>query len=146
VRARRSVVRWDDARAGAVGEHLAAVAREAAMQSRRARIPVVAPVADLADLAGRPGIVVASQQGGPATAIPVPPGGTWTVVIGPEGGFEPGEIEALAPVGLLALSPHVLRARTAPVAAAAVLVARGLRGLSGACDAPITLCESPWEA
>jgi 16S rRNA (uracil1498-N3)-methyltransferase len=146
VRARRSVVRWSDSRADAARSRLAMVAREAAMQSRRARIPVVAPVADLADLAGRPGIVVASRDGGPAGAIPMPAGGTWTVVVGPEGGFEPGEIEALAPAGLLALSPYVLRARTAPVVAAALLVARGLREPDVACDVPITECESPREA
>jgi len=146
LRARRSVVRWDDARARAVGERLATVAREAAMQCRRARIPVVAPVSDLSEIAGRPGIVVASRDGGPADAIALPPGGTWTVVVGPEGGLDPGEVEMLAPIGLLALSRYVLRAQTAPVVAAALLVARGLRGPSGACDAPITLCESPREA
>lgn len=146
VHARRSVVRWDDARARAAGERLATIAREAAMQCRRARIPVVAPVSDLSGIAGRPGIVVASRQGGPAAEIPLPPDGTWTVVVGPEGGFDPGEVEALAPIGFLALSPYVLRAQTAPVVAAAFLVARGLHGPSGACDAPITLCESPREA
>jgi 16S rRNA (uracil1498-N3)-methyltransferase len=146
VRARRSVVRWDDKRARAVVERLNTVAREAAMQCRRARIPVVAPVSDLASIAGRTGIVVADRDGGPAEAIPLPGDGTWTVVVGPEGGFDPGEAEALAPIGLLALSPYVLRAQTAPVVAAALLVARGLRGPSGACDAPITLCESPREA
>ena len=126
MRARRSVVRWDDDRAEAAVARLAAVAREAAMQCRRARIPVVAPVADLAALAGRPGLVVAAREGGPADRVPLPPDGTWTVVVGPEGGFEPGEVEALAPMGFLALSPYVLRAQTAPVVAAAFLVARGL--------------------
>lgn len=146
VHARRSVVRWDDARARAVHERLVIVARASAMQCRRARIPVVAEVADLSAIAGRTGVVVAARDGGPAAAIPVPPDGTWTVVVGPEGGFDPGEVDALAPIGLLALSPYVLRAQTAPVVAAALLVARGLRGPSGACDAPITLCESPREA
>ena len=126
VRARRSVVRWDAARADAAVVRLATVAREAAMQCRRARVPTVAPVSDLADLAGRPGIVVATRDGGPASGIPDPEGGTWTVVVGPEGGFEPGEAEALEPIGRLALSPYVLRAQTAPVVAAALLVARGL--------------------
>lgn len=124
VRARRSVVRWDGARAEAAAARLATVAREAAMQCRRARIPVVAAVADLAALAGRPGIVVAARDGGAAAAVPLPSDGVWTVVVGPEGGFEPGEIEALAPLGRLALSAYVLRAQTAPVVAAALLVAR----------------------
>jgi 16S rRNA (uracil1498-N3)-methyltransferase len=146
VRARRSVVRWDAARAEAAGARLATVAREAAMQCRRARIPVVAPVADLSELAGRPGIVVATHDGGPAGAIPVPPGGTWTIVVGPEGGFDPGEVEALSPTGRLALSPYVLRAQTAPLVAAGLLVARGLRGPDVARDAAVTLCESPSEA
>jgi 16S rRNA (uracil1498-N3)-methyltransferase len=129
-----------------VGTRLATVAREAAMQCRRARIPAVAPVSDLSGLAGRPGIVIAARDGGPADTIPIPPGGTWTVVVGPEGGFDPGELEALEPTGFLALSPYVLRAQTAPLIAAGFLVARGLRGPDVACDAPITLCESPWEA
>lgn len=128
VRARRSVVRWDAARAKAIGARLTSVAREAAMQCRRARIPVVAPVSDLADLAGRPGIVVAARDGKPAPEIPLPSGGTWTVVVGPEGGFDPGEVEALAPTCFLALSPYVLRAQTAPLIAAGLLVARGLGG------------------
>jgi len=146
VRARRSVVKWDAARAEAATARLSAVAREAAMQCRRARIPVVSPVAELVGLAGRPGIVVASRDGGPAAALPLPPGGAWTVVVGPEGGFDPGEAEALDPIGYLALSPYVLRAQTAPVVAAALLVARGLHEPDVTSDAAITLCESPKEA
>jgi 16S rRNA (uracil1498-N3)-methyltransferase len=124
VRARRSVVRWDAARAVAATQRLTTVAREAAMQCRRARIPVVTPVADLADLAGRPGIVIAARDGHAVAAIPLPPGGIWTVVVGPEGGFDPGEVEALEPMAGLALSRYVLRAQTAPVVAAALLVSR----------------------
>jgi 16S rRNA (uracil1498-N3)-methyltransferase len=128
VRARRSVVRYDAARAAAVHTRLSTVAREAAMQCRRARIPEVAPVADLSGLSGRPGLVVASRDGGTAGEIPIPAAGAWTVVVGPEGGFEAGEVEALAPTSLLALSPYVLRAQTAPLIAAGLLVARGLGG------------------
>jgi 16S rRNA (uracil1498-N3)-methyltransferase len=116
------------------------------MQCRRARIPVVAPVVDLADLAGRPGIVVASRDGGQAREIPAPAAGIWTVVVGPEGGFEPGEVEALNPAGLLALSPYVLRSQTAPIVAAALLVARGLDEPGVASDVTVTECESPREA
>jgi 16S rRNA (uracil1498-N3)-methyltransferase len=127
VRARRSVVRWEGTRAEAANQRLTTVAREAAMQCRRARIPVVAPVADLAGLAGRSGLVVASRDGGPVDSLAPPPDGVWTVVVGPEGGFEPGEVEALGPIGSLALSRYVLRAQTAPVVAAALLVSRGAR-------------------
>jgi 16S rRNA (uracil1498-N3)-methyltransferase len=146
VRARRSVVRWDAARAEAARVRLTAVAREAAMQCRRARIPLVATVSDLSALVGRDGIVVADRAGGPAERLPIPAGGTWTVVVGPEGGFEPGEAEALHPVGSLALSPYVLRAQTAPVVAAALLVARGSRGLDVAPDASMGESGSHREA
>ena len=146
VRALRSVARYDAARAEAVSARLNVVAREAAMQSRRARIPVVAAVSDLSDLAGRPGLVIATPDGGPAGALPLPPEGVWTVVVGPEGGFDPGEVEALGSSGRLALSPYVLRAQTAPIVAAAVLVARGLNETDVAREAASTLCESPSEA
>ena len=124
VRARRSVVRWEGKRAEAAALRLTTVAREAAMQCRRARIPTVAPVGDLSGLAGRGGIVVAARDGVPADAVPMPPDGLWTVVVGPEGGFEPGEAEALDPIATIALSRYVLRASTAPVVAAALLVSR----------------------
>lgn len=147
VRARRSVVRWDDARADAAVARLRTVAREAAMQCRRARVPEVTPVADLASLAGRPGLVVATRDGAGAAELAVPPGGgMWTVVVGPEGGFEAGEVEALGPAAALSLSPYVLRAATAPVVAAALLVARASHGPDVVCDALITQSESPSEA
>jgi 16S rRNA (uracil1498-N3)-methyltransferase len=56
VEAARSVVHWDDDKVAAACTRLERVAREAAMQSRRARVPVVdGPVApaELARLAGR---------------------------------------------------------------------------------------------
>ena len=146
VRARRSVVRWDAAKAAAAQQRYSTVAREAAMQCRRSRLPVVAPVAELADLAGRPGLVVASADGDPAEALDLPPGNMWTVVVGPEGGFEPGEVEALRPAGRLSLSPYVLRAVTAPLVAASLLVARAGHGSDVVCDASVTESESPREA
>jgi RsmE family RNA methyltransferase len=90
--------------------------------------------------------VVARRDGASAEALALPPGGTWTVVVGPEGGFEPGEVEALGPTAGLALSPYVLRAATAPVVAAALLVARASHGPDVVCDASITESESHREA
>ncbi len=115
VRARRSVVRWDGQRAAVAVAKLAAVAREAAMQCRRARVPEVAAVRDLADLTGRPDLVVADRLGSSVERLLAPASGTWTVVVGPEGGFEPGEVAALGPAAVLTLSPFVMRAQTAPV-------------------------------
>ena len=54
------------------------------------------------------------------------PGG-WVVLVGPEGGFSPEELAGLddaGTVGRMAIGPHVLRAETAAIAAAAVLAAR----------------------
>ena len=118
--ARRSVVRWDDDRRAAAVERFRRVAREAAMQSHRAVLPVIEAVAPLAALAGHPALFVADAAGGPPPRG-VPNGGEWLVVVGPEGGIEAEEAAALAPVGALAVGPHVLRAETAAVAVAAAL-------------------------
>jgi 16S rRNA (uracil1498-N3)-methyltransferase len=46
------------------------------------------------------------------------------VVVGPEGGLDPGELEAFADAKHLRLGPHILRAETAPIAAVAILLSR----------------------
>jgi 16S rRNA (uracil1498-N3)-methyltransferase len=124
VRASRCVVRWDAAQAERAVERLRKVALEAAAQSRRARLPEIAPVAELADFSDRPDVLIADQAGRPIDELTPPPGAAWTVVVGPEGGFDPGELEAFAGAGRLSLGPHILRAETAPIAAVAVLVSR----------------------
>jgi 16S rRNA (uracil1498-N3)-methyltransferase len=124
VRARRSVVRWDAVRADAAVARLRRVAREAAMQCRRARVPVVDPPVDLSDLAGRPGLVLGDPEGESPTAVAAPAGNGWLVVVGPEGGLEADEIEQLGPLERVAVGPHVLRAETAAVAVAAALTVR----------------------
>ncbi|MDQ1467119.1 MAG: rRNA (uracil1498-N3)-methyltransferase, partial [Actinomycetota bacterium] len=100
------------------------VAREAAAQCRRAKLPEIAPVGELQDFVGRPDVVVADRDGSSISELPVPDGVTWTVVVGPEGGLDPQELEALAGASRLSLGPHILRAETAPIAAVAVLFSR----------------------
>ena len=74
VEAARSVVHWDDAKVSSAFTRLERVAREAAMQSRRARVPVVdGPVAP-AELARFAGLVVAAPDGVPAADLELPPG------------------------------------------------------------------------
>jgi 16S rRNA (uracil1498-N3)-methyltransferase len=124
VRARRSVVRWEGARAEAATTRLRRVAREAAAQCRRARLPEIAAPVDLAALSGRSGLVVADRDGPPAHELAGPPGGEWVLVVGPEGGLDPGERAALGTVEALGVGPFVLRAETAAVAAAAALSGR----------------------
>ena len=83
------------------------------------------------ELRGRAGLVVADPAGEEPALLPVPPGDEWTLVVGPEGGFDPDEVGALGSAASggetparLRLGPHVLRAETAAIAGAAVLTAR----------------------
>jgi 16S rRNA (uracil1498-N3)-methyltransferase len=124
VRARRCVVRWDATQAERAVARLRTVAREAAAQCRRSRLPEIAEVADLVDFADRPDVVVADRTGGSIDDLPPAGGGVWIVVVGPEGGLDSGELEAFARARKLSLGPHILRAETAPIAAVSVLVSR----------------------
>ncbi len=113
--AARSVVRWDQVRAASGHARLERVAREAAMQSRRAALPVVHPVESFAEVAALPGACRA-DRGGAAPSLDRP-----LVLVGPEGGWDEGEREVDLPV--VALGPGVLRAETAAIAAGVVLAA-----------------------
>lgn len=97
-------------------ERLARIARAACAQSRRLVVPVIAEPQPLAVfLEAVPGAAIASFGGG---ALPV---GARSAVIGPEGGFDEVEIAGAPAFGL---GPSVLRAETASIVAAALLVAR----------------------
>lgn len=127
--AARSVVRWDGDRAAGHLARLEKVARQAAMQSRRTRLPEVRAgvlVADAMDAGGD--AVAAAEPGGAAPSLARP-----MLLIGPEGGWSARELDAApATVGL---GPTVLRAETAAVAAGTLLVA--LRsGLLAPCSPP----------
>ena len=113
--AARSVVRWSGERAVSAVERLRRVAREAAMQSRRARLPVVEEVAPFSIVARRTGAAVAVAGGEPPSlASPL-------VLVGPEGGWDDEELGAGLPT--VGLGPGVLRTETAAVAAGTLLVA-----------------------
>ncbi|MEZ5170244.1 MAG: RsmE family RNA methyltransferase [Acidimicrobiia bacterium] len=119
----RSVVRRDARRSAEATSRLRVVAREAACQCRRARLPEIVGEAPLDRLQPASGTVVLAAQRD-ARSAPVPPAGRpgWLLVVGPEGGLEPSELAALGPDGVVGVGPHVLRAPTAAVAATAVLV------------------------
>lgn len=121
--AERSVARPEPTRATAAVERWRRIAREAARQCRRARLPVVEELRPLSHLAGHPGLVVAERGGAGADGLGAPPGGEMLVVVGPEGGLAAAEVEALVPWGRLGLGPYVLRAETAALAAAMALSA-----------------------
>ena len=129
MRSRRSVVRWTEEQAEHAVERLRRTAREASAQSRRARVPIISPVADLAFVAQQPGVVVADPRGDPVSALPLPartepPNEDWIVVVGPEGGLDPTELELLHRAPRVGLGPHILRAETAPIAATVLLLDR----------------------
>jgi len=114
-RAERGVVRWEAERAARHVERLRRVAREAAMQSRRCWLPVVAEVSAFEAVAERPGAVRA-DMGGETPSLR-----RSVVVVGPEGGWSAAERAALP--DSVALGVHVLRAETAAIAAATLLTA-----------------------
>jgi 16S rRNA (uracil1498-N3)-methyltransferase len=124
VEAARSVVHWDDDKVPAAFTRLERVAREAAMQSRRARIPVVDGPVTPVELARFPGLVVGAPDGLAAADLPAPTGGEWVVTVGPEGGFDDDELRMFGTAWRLAVGPFVLRAETAAIAAAAALAGR----------------------
>ena len=113
--AERSVVRWPTSEVDRRLDRLRRVAREAAMQSRRPRLPVLTGVRTVAEVvAARGGEVALAEPGGgpPNLAHPV-------VLVGPEGGWTSAELSACgARVGL---GPTVLRVETAAVAAGVAL-------------------------
>jgi 16S rRNA (uracil1498-N3)-methyltransferase len=108
-------------------ERLSAIAREAAEQSERLTVPALRPALPLADLlAGWPRerILAASIERLPATPVPEAAG---ALLIGPEGGFAPAELDVLRStsfVSPLCLGPLVLRAETAAIAGLALLQAK----------------------
>lgn len=114
----RSVVRWASDKVDRVMERYQRIARAAAMQSRRVFLPDVIGPVSLATLTGD-GVAFA-EPGGSATWAD-----TTTVVIGPEGGFSDSEV-AVAPA-TIDLGPHILRAETAALVAAAQMVAHWRR-------------------
>lgn len=118
--AERSVVRWTADQAAAHVDRWQRIAREAAMQARRVWLPDILPVAAFGELVARPGTALAAPDGdAPSPAV------HRLVLVGPEGGWSDGELDEAAGAGCphVRLGPHVLRAETAAIAAAALLAA-----------------------
>jgi 16S rRNA (uracil1498-N3)-methyltransferase len=130
------VVRWDDARAARQRDRLAAVARQAAMQSRRVTLPTVDPPTALAALrdalAGVGGGVALAEPGGAAPSLARP-----VILVGPEGGWSAEELAG--GTATVALAATVLRTETAAVVAGTLLVAlrAGLVAPAGTGPGPI---------
>ena len=128
--AKRSVVRLSGERAERRVEHWRNIAIAACEQSGRNRVPTVAPILDLPQYLGVAarenglGFVCAPGASGSlrdlaAPTVPV------SLLIGPEGGFEEGELLAARAAGFhaIGLGPRVLRSETAGLGAVAAMMA-----------------------
>ncbi|MBI2912523.1 MAG: 16S rRNA (uracil(1498)-N(3))-methyltransferase [Chloroflexi bacterium] len=115
------------------------IVTEAAEQCGRGRVPAVdAPLPLAQALASSPGLRIVPWEGGAVGAVrepPLPglgaylrglssPPRTVSLFIGPEGGFEPEEVELARRHGaaLVSLGPRILRSETAGIVAAALVL------------------------
>lgn len=129
--AQRSIVQWRGERGRkAHGKWVDAVTA-AGKQSRRARFPDVEPLVELKGLVQRvaqasAAYVLDEEATEPLAAVELPDEGDVLLVVGPEGGISPDELEALTAAGavVVRLGRTVLRSSSAGPAAVAVLSAR----------------------
>ena len=108
-----------------------AVAVHSAEQSGRTRVPEVLGIEDLDTWLSRPeegpGIFLSPRAGTSLCALGRPRSGeTVRLLVGPEGGLAPREVERAVAAGFagLRLGPRVLRTETAALVALGVLQAR----------------------
>jgi 16S rRNA (uracil1498-N3)-methyltransferase len=126
----RCVVVWRGARGEKAHASWVDTVRSAAKQARRPRVPAVAPVVTSQTLSARIAdaalaVVLHEEATTPLASLQLPTDGEVLVVVGPEGGIAPGELDDLTAAGAVAarLGDHVLRSSTAGPAALAVLSA-----------------------
>ena len=140
VECRRSIPRAAGARSEARQRRWQSIVREAAEQSGRARIPVVRPPAPLRDaLEQATGVTLMAWEGEQQTGLrdalverlEQARAEGLSLVVGPEGGFEPEEVERATEAGAVpvSLGRRTLRGETAGlVMAAAVMYEMGELG------------------
>jgi 16S rRNA (uracil1498-N3)-methyltransferase len=132
--AERCVAVWRGDRAVRSGARWSAAAIQAAKQSRRAWFPEVAALADLAAAVRRIeaaplSILLDPDAVATVASLELPATGDIILVVGPEGGTTERETEAMRAAGAVpaALGPTVLRASTAGVVGASVVLSRTSR-------------------
>lgn len=149
----RSVVRLDARKAAARAERWRSVAKSAAMQSGRRDVPEVRDPLPLSEacalLCGATAVLVCWEEA-PGTAhldealgaaladlLMPPEDARVAVVVGPEGGLAPAEVEALLAcnprASLVTLGPTILRTETAGVVAPALVLHELRRMARGRC-------------
>jgi len=131
-RAEHSVVKWDNTEKAL--DKWRRTVREATKQSRRAYIPQVTDMHSTeqileaigqADLA----VILHESATSPLAQVTVPATGNVLIVIGPEGGISPLELQAFAQEGakVVRMGASVMRTSTAGAVAAGVILSRTSR-------------------
>ena len=113
-------------------DRFASIAREAAEQCERLTVPTIDPPLPLMTLlatwpADEPLSIAVERSNAPA---PRPTEGPAALLVGPEGGFTPLELDALRRLPFcdpISLGPRILRAETAAIVGLALLQARPSR-------------------
>lgn len=127
--AARSISRWEGAKVAKGRDRWAAVVREATKQSLRAWLPDVLDLVTTKQLArlteGARMLVLEPTAATPLSTLELD-GRDLVLVVGPEGGITPQELDALSAAGaeVVRLGDEVLRTSTAGPAALAVLAAK----------------------
>ena len=129
--AARSITQWHGVRGEKALEKWRRTAREAAKQSRRSWVPEIPSLHTTAEvakcLAAATGLVLHEDAALPLAQVPVGEGDAdLVVVVGPEGGIAPAELDDFEAAGakLVRLGEPVLRTSTAGAAAIAALSLR----------------------
>ena len=126
----RSIVRLDSKDGAKKQQRWQKIAAEAAGQSGRGMIPAVeAPISwkqALARFETENALLCYERGGQPIGQLVSPNHTALSLVVGPEGGFDPAEVEAVTAAGgrIATLGKRILRCETAPLAALAVLMER----------------------
>ncbi|WP_040164225.1 16S rRNA (uracil(1498)-N(3))-methyltransferase [Microbacterium gorillae] len=132
--AKRSVSRWEGPKQAKGVQRWRTIVREAAKQAHRAHLPHVSDPEGIDALVRRAGaenalmLVLEPSATARLTEVELPADGTVVLVVGPEGGIAPEELERLRDAGarVVKLGDTVLRTSTAgPAALAAASVALG---------------------
>ena len=124
----RCIVKLDGKDAAKKQARWQKIAAEAAGQSGRGIIPVVeTPITwkqALARFADEYTLLCYEGGGQPIGQLVTPDDKAVSLVVGPEGGFDVAEVEAVTALGgkIATLGPRILRCETAPLAAIAVLM------------------------
>lgn len=129
-RAGRSVPRWGGRKAEEARARWSAVAREAAKQSRRARLPAIAGPLDLDEAVARveeADVALVAHESAERrlrSALPDALEGRLALVVGPEGGLAPEEVSAFVAGGAVpvSLGDQILRTETAALVAASAVM------------------------